>query len=182
MKGHPMKKCTIDPDHSVAAFAIRHLGIARIRGMFNRLSGCIYYDAADVARSTVEAEIEVASLSTGVRKRDEHVLSGDMLDAAKYPTITFKSTKVVPGGKGRASVHGDLTIHGVTKPVVLDAEHFGPVTTPWDDDMSIGFSATTILDRRDFGVNWGDDAVEGGGLVAGREVEITLDIEADLEK
>ena len=176
-----MKKCTIDPDHSVAAFAIRHMGIAMVRGMFHKLSGCIYFDAEDVARSTVEAEIEVKSLSTGIKKRDEHVLSDEMLDAAKYPTITFRSTKVVPGGTGRAAVHGDLTIHGVKKPVALEAEHFGPVKSPWGGEISVGFTATTRLNRQDFGVNWGNDILENGGMVAGKDVEITLDVEADLE-
>lgn len=177
-----MKKCTIDPDHSVAAFAIRHLGIAMVRGMFHKLSGCIYFDAEDVAQSTVEAEIEVKSLSTGIKKRDDHVLSDEMLDAGKYPLITFKSTRVVPGGKGRATVQGDLTIHGVTKPVALDVEHFGPVKSPWGGEVSVGFTASTKLNRKEFGVNWGDDVLENGGLVAGKDVEITLDIEADLEK
>ncbi len=177
-----MKKCTIDPDHSVATFAIRHLGIAMVRGMFNKLSGCVYFDADDVARSTVEAEIDVASLSTGIKKRDEHVLSDEMLGSSKYPTITFKSTRVVPSGKGRARVHGDLTIHGVTKPVVLDVEHFGPVRSPFGGEVSVGFTAAAKLDRRDFGVNWGDDVLENGGLVAGKDVEITLDVEADLEQ
>ncbi len=177
-----MKKCTIDPDHSVAAFAIRHMGIAMVRGMFHKLSGCVYFDADDVAKSTVEAEIDVASLSTGIRKRDDHVLSDEMLDAAKYPTITFKSTKIVPGGKGRAKVQGDLTIHGVTKAVVLEVEHFGPVKSPFGGEVTVGFTAAAKLDRQDFGVKWGDDVLDNGGLVAGREVEITLDIEADLEQ
>ncbi len=177
-----MKKCTIDPDHSVAAFAIRHLGIAMVRGMFHKLSGCVYFDADDVARSTVEAEIDVKSLSTGIRKRDDHVLSEEMLDAAKYPTIIFKSTRVVPQAKGKAKVHGELTIHGVTRQVVLDVEHFGPVKSPWGGEVSVGFTAATKLNRRDFGVNWGDDVLETGGLVAGKDVEVTLDIEADLEQ
>ncbi len=177
-----MKKCTIDPDHSVAAFAIRHLGIAMVRGMFHKLSGCVYFDADDVARSTVEAEIDVTSLSTGIRKRDDHVLSEEMLDAAKYPTIIFKSTRVVPQAKGKAKVHGELTIHGVTRQVVLDVEHFGPVKSPWGGEVSVGFTAATKLNRRDFGVNWGDDVLETGGLVAGKDVEVTLDIEADLEQ
>ncbi len=177
-----MKKCTIDADHSVAAFAIRHMGIAMVRGMFHKLSGCVYFDADDVARSTVEAEIDVKSLSTGIKKRDDHVLSEEMLDAGKYPTITFKSTRVVPQEKGKAKVHGELTIHGVTRPVVLEVEHFGPVKSPWGGEVSVGFTAATRLNRKDFDVNWGDDVLETGGLVAGKDVEITLDIEADLEQ
>lgn len=176
-----MKKCTIDPDHSVATFAIRHLGIAMVRGMFHKLSGCVYFDNDDVARSTVEAEIDVKSLTTGIKKRDAHVLSSEMLDADRFPTITFRSTKVVPEDRGRAKVHGDLTIHGVTRPVILEVQHFGPVKSPWGGEVSVGFSAAARLDRSDFGVNWGDDVLETGGLVAGRDVEVTLDIEADLE-
>ncbi|MDA8099492.1 MAG: YceI family protein [Nitrospiraceae bacterium] len=177
-----MKKCTIDPDHSVATFAIRHLGIAHVRGMFNKLSGCVYYDAADISRSTVEAEIDVTSLSTGIKKRDDHVLSDEMLDAARYPTITFKSTKVIPAAGGKVKVQGELTIHGVTKPAVLEVEYFGPVKSPFGGEVSLGFTARTMVNRKDFGVNWGDDVLDTGGLVAGKEVEITLDVEADLEQ
>src|SRR5512139_523733 len=143
------------------------MGIAMVRGIIHKISGYIYYDPNDVSRSTVEAEIEVKSLSTGIKKRDEHVLSDEMLDAATYPTITFRSTRVVSGGTGRATVHGDLTIHGVKKPVVLEAEHFGPVKSPWGGEVSVGFTATTRLNRQDFGVNWGNDILENGGMVAG---------------
>lgn len=177
-----MKKCTIDVDHSVAAFAIKHLAIAHVRGMFTKLSGCIYYDADDISRSTVEAEIDVSSLSTGVKKRDLHVLSDEMLDAARYPTITFKSTRIVPEAKGRAKVHGDLTLHGVTRPVVLEVEHFGPVTSPFGGEVTVGFTATTRVDREDYGILWGSDPLAEGGLMTAREVDITIDIEADLEK
>lgn len=177
-----MKKCTIDTDHSVASFAIRHLTIAYVRGMFSKVSGCIYYDADDVSRSTVEAVIDVNSLSTGVKKRDEHVLSSEMLDAAAYPTITFKSTSVLAEAKGRARVQGDLTIHGVTKPVMLEVRHFGPVKSPFGGEITVGFSASTKVNREDFGVMWGSDPLDEGGLMADKDVEITIDIEADLEQ
>ena len=126
-----MKKCTIDPDHSVAAFAVRHLMIANVRGMFPGISGVIAYDDRDITRSSVEATIDVASLITGVRKRDEHVLSDEMLDAARFPTMTFRSASIERIGDGAVKVHGDLTIHGVTKRVAFDVEHFGPVKSPW---------------------------------------------------
>lgn len=177
-----MKKCTIDADHSVATFAIRHFGIAHVRGMFNKLSGCIYYDAEDITRSSVEAVIEVASLNTGVRKRDEHVLSDEMLDASKFPVITFKSKSVLPAGSNKTIVRGDLTIHGVTRPVDLNVEYFGPIKSPFGGEVSVGFIASTRINREDFGVMWGSDPVEKGGLIASREVDITIDIEADLEQ
>jgi polyisoprenoid-binding protein YceI len=181
MRERSMKKCIIDADHSVAAFAIRHLSIAYVRGMFTRLSGNVYYDAEDVSRSAVEAVIDVTSLSTGVRKRDMHVLSEEMLDAGKFPTITFKSTAIAPTARGQAAVHGDLTIHGVTRPVMLDVRYFGPVRSPFGGEVTIGFSASAKVDREDFGVLWGSDPLDEGGFVASREVEITIDIEADIE-
>ncbi|MEK6698822.1 MAG: YceI family protein [Nitrospirota bacterium] len=175
-----MTKCIIDPDHSVASFAIRHMMIANVRGMFNKVKGTIHFDSNDLAKSSVEAEIDVASLSTGVKKRDQHILSDEMLDAGKYPTITFKSTKVEPKGGNRARIHGNLTIHGVTRPIVMDAEHFGPVKSPFGGEIALGFTAITKVNREDFGVMWGSDPMEGGGLIAGKEAEITLDVEADL--
>jgi polyisoprenoid-binding protein YceI len=175
-----MKQCTIDPDHSVATFAIRHLMIAHVRGMFPKVTGTIRYDEQDITRSSVEAEIDVSSLSTGVKKRDEHVLSNEMLDAARYPTMTFRSTEVERKAGNALAVHGDLSIHGVTKPVVFTADHFGPVKSPWGGEVSLGFTCRGTIDREDFGVTWGSDPLEGGGLIAGREVEITLDVEADL--
>lgn len=174
------KQCTIDRDHSVAAFAIKHLMIANVRGMFSGVSGVVHWDEQDITRSSVEATIDVASLSTGVKKRDEHVLSAEMLDAASYPTMTFRSTSVARSAAGGLVVQGDLTIHGVTKGVSFAVEHFGPVKSPWGGEVSIGFTSRVVIDREDFGVLWGSDPLEGGGLMAGRQVEITLDVEADL--
>ena len=175
-----MKRCTIDPDHSVAAFAIRHLMIAHVRGIFPRIRGVIAYDEQDITRSSVEAEIDVTSLTTGVKKRDEHVLSADMLDAARFPAMTFRSTSIARSGSGVLTVQGDLTIHGVTKAAAFTVEHFGPVKSPWGGEVSIGFTCRGRIDREDFGVTWGSDPLEGGGLMAGRDVEIMIDIEADL--
>jgi len=176
-----MKHCTIDPDHSVATFAIRHLMIANVRGMFPKVTGAIRYDDRDITRSSVEAEIDVASLSTGVTKRDEHVLSAEMLDADRFPKMTFRSTRVERKADRSLAVHGDLTIHGVTRPAVFTAEHFGPVKSPFGGEVTLGFSASTKINREDFGVLWGSEALEGGGIIAGKEVEITIDLEADLE-
>ena len=176
-----MKHCIIDPDHSVATFAIRHLMIANVRGMFPKVTGVIRYDDQDITRSSVEAEIDVASLSTGVKKRDEHVLSQEMLDAGRYPTMTFCSTRVERKEDNSLAVHGDLTVHGVTRPVVLATSHFGPVKSPFGGEITLGFSASTKVNREDFGVLWGSEALEGGGIIAGKEVEITIDLEADLD-
>jgi polyisoprenoid-binding protein YceI len=175
-----VKHCAIDPDHSVAAFAVRHLMIANVRGMFNGIKGVVRYDEQDITRSSVEAEIDVAGLSTGVKKRDAHLLSNEILDAAQYPTMTFRSIRVERVSDKTLAVHGDLTIHGITRPVVFDADYFGPVKSPWGGELCIGIICRGKIDREDFGVNWGSDPLEGGGLMASREVEITLDVEADL--
>jgi polyisoprenoid-binding protein YceI len=175
-----MTKCVIDPDHSVASFAIRHLMIANVRGMFHKVKGTIHFDSKDLTKSSVEAVIDVASLTTGVKKRDNHILSDEMLDAGKYPTITFKSTRVQADKGNRGKIIGDLTIHGVTRPVTVKAEFHGPVKSPFGGEITMGFAATTRVNREDFGVMWGSEPLEGGGLIAGKEVEITLDVEADL--
>ncbi len=176
-----MKKCVIDPDHSVACFAIKHMMIANVRGMFHKVGGMIRYDPENPERSSVEAEIDVASLSTGVKKRDQHLLSDEILDAKKYPRITFKSARIQMDSKNRGKITGDLTIHGVTRPVTLDVEFHGPVKSPFGGEITLGFIASARIDREDFGVNWGSDPLEGGGLMASKDVEITLDVEADLQ-
>jgi polyisoprenoid-binding protein YceI len=154
--------------------------IANVRGMFNKVSGTIHFDRENPGRSSVEAVIDVASLTTGVKKRDNHILSDEMLDAGKYPTITFKSTRVQVDKGNRGKIIGDLTIHGVTRPVTVDAEFHGPVKSPFGGEITMGFIATTRVNREDFGVMWGSDPLEGGGLIAGKEVAITLDVEADM--
>lgn len=170
----------IDPDHSVACFAVRYMTITNVRGMFNKLSGTVLFDPPHVSRASVSAEINVASIDTGVKKRDDHLRSDEILDAARYPKITFRSTGIEPLGGNRGRVKGDLTIHGVTRPIALDAEFSGPVKSLFGGETMIGFTASAKLNREDFGVLWGSDSLEGGGLMTAREIEITLDIEADL--
>jgi polyisoprenoid-binding protein YceI len=174
-----MTQWVIDPDHSVACFAVRHMNIASVRGMFHKLSGTIRFDPPDVTRASVEAEIDVASINTGVKKRDDHLRSAEILDAGQYPKITFRSTGIRPAVGNRASIMGDLTIHGVTKMITFEAEFSGPVKSLFGGETSIGFTAAVRLNREDFGVLWGSDPLEGGGLMTAREIEITLDIEAD---
>ena len=176
-----MAKWIIDADHSCAAFAVRHMGLARVRGQFTRMSGAIF-DPADRLRTSVDVEIDVGSVNTGIKARDEHLLTADFFDHAKYPAISFKSTKVEFLDEKRCRVSGNLTIHGATRPVTFDGEYAGPRGNPYGDETSVGFSGSTTVNREDFGMMWGSELMEGGGLVAGKEVEIFLDVEADLEK
>ena len=175
-----MAKWIIDSDHSCAAFAIRHMALAHVRGQFSNLKGVIHFDASDRPRTLVEIEIDVASVNTGIKKRDEHLLTGDFFDQAKYPTITFKSTKIDFFNSNRCRVSGNLTMHGTTRQVTIEGECAGPRKNPYGDETTIGFSGSTIVNREDFGIMWGSEPMEGGGLVAGKEVNIFLDVEADL--
>ncbi|MBZ0154965.1 MAG: YceI family protein [Alphaproteobacteria bacterium] len=168
----------IDSDHSVAAFAVRHMMIAMVRGQFNKLSGSINFDPADVARSSVDVAIEVASITTGIPKRDEHLRSPDFFDAEKYPKITFRSTGVEIAGGNRVRVTGDLTLHGITRTITFAAEYFGPVKAPYGGEISMGFSAFITLNREGFGILW-NETLEAGGVMVGNEVQISLDVEAD---
>jgi polyisoprenoid-binding protein YceI len=165
----------IDPAHSQVSFSVKHLLISNVRGDFDKTAGKVMLDEADITRSTVEATIEVASISTRDEKRDGHLKSPDFFDAAKFPTITFKSTKVEKAGDG-LKVTGDLTMHGVTKPVVLDVT--GP-TKEIKDPYGLSrraLSATGKLNRKDFGVSYGPDAVVSD--VVGITIEAELVKEA----
>ncbi len=175
-----MAKWLIDQDHSCAAFAIRHMALAHVRGQFAKMQGVIHFDPADRTHATVDVEIEVASVNTGIKKRDEHLLTGDFFDQNKYPTIRFKSNSVDFLDEKRCRVSGSLTIHGTTRPVVFEGEYAGPRKNPYGEETTIGFSGTTTVNREDFGIMWGSEPMEGGGLVAGKEVQIFLDVEADL--
>jgi polyisoprenoid-binding protein YceI len=174
-----MAKWVIDIDHSVARFSIRHFMIANVVGLFSKMSGVILFDPPDLTRLSVEAEVEVQSLTSGHAERDEHLLSPDYFDAAKFPKILFKSTKVEPIRKNQFKITGHLTMMGITNPITLEADCFGPVKSPFSGKTCIGFSATGKINREDYGMK-SNVPMEGGGLVVGREVEIALDIEADL--
>lgn len=173
-----MVKWVIDPDHSVAGFVVRHLMIANVHGHFSKIVGTIYFDPSDITHSSAEATIDVASICTGIQKRDDHLRSPDFFDIEKHPKITFKSTKFEITGSNRCKVNGDLAIRGITRPVTLEVEYFGPVKSPYGA-TSLGFSATTKIKREDYGMTW-NEAMEGGGVMVGRDVQITLDVEADL--
>ncbi|MDA8169174.1 MAG: YceI family protein [Nitrospiraceae bacterium] len=176
-----MAKWIIDSDHSVAGFAIRYLMTANIRGIFSRITGTVNFDPPDLPALSVEARIEIATVSTGVRKRDEHLLSADFFDAAKFPDMTFRSTRAEPLGENRFRLHGDAAIHGITRPLTLEGEYAGPVKLPEfiGGETSIGFVCRGLVNREDFGITWGSTPMEGG-LVAAKEIQITLDIEADM--
>jgi len=167
----------IDPNHTNVEFTVRHLMISNVKGQFEKTTGTITTDPANPAASSIDATIDASSVNTRVAMRDDDLKSPDFLDVAKYPTITFKSTKVEADGPGKWNVTGDLTLHGVTKPVVLAVEATG---TPIKDPMGstrAGASATTKINRKDFGLTW-NKTLEAGGVVVGDEVAISIDLEA----
>ncbi len=165
----------IDPAHSSAHFVVRHMMITNVRGAFSNVQGAIVWDAADPSQTTVEATIDAATIQTQDAARDGHLKSADFLDVEKYPTITFKSTSVVPAGDGELKVTGDLTIRGVTEPVVLKVE--GPTAEtkdPWGN-VRVGASATTKIKRSNFGLTW-NAVLEGGGIALGDDLKIELEV------
>jgi len=170
----------IDAAHSAISFKIKHLGISNVKGTFDDFAGSFTFDAAAPAAASVEAVIQTASISTGNEKRDEHLRAADFFDAAQFPTITFKSTGLTMSTASEGVLTGTLTMHGVSKDVTLALEFNGAVTDPWGNGK-VGFSATGKLDRQDFGLTYGK-VMEGGGLMLGNDVEISLEIEGTEKK
>ena len=166
----------IDAVHSQATFSVKHMMISTVRGQFNVLSGKLEIDEAHPENSWVEAEVDVASINTRDPKRDGHLVSADFFDAAQYPKITFKSTKVEPTGKDEYRVTGDLTIHGVTKQETFHAEYSGQLKDLYGMQRS-GFSVKGSINRKDFGLNW-NVALESGGVLVGDKVNIEIDLAA----
>ena len=164
-----------DPAHSSVEFVGRHLMITKVRGSFRDLSADIHI-GADPRDSSVEATVQVASIDTGDEKRDGHLLSPDFFDVEKYPTIHFRSTGLEPGLDGTWKLTGDLTVRDVTRPVVLDVEFLGASPDPWGGQR-IGFTATTEVDREDWGLTW-NMALESGGVLVGKKVRLELNIQA----
>lgn len=160
----------IDPNHSAAQFSVKHLGVSTVRGAFTKVSGSASYDAADPSKSTVDVSIDASSVDTRVQMRDNDLRSPNFLDVQKYPTITFKSKHAKTAGAGKLQIVGDLTIHGVTKEVLLDVDGpSAPIKDPWGNQR-IGASASTKVNRKDFGVN-------GAPGVVGDDISITIDTE-----
>ncbi|HJV64876.1 MAG TPA: YceI family protein [Geomonas sp.] len=166
----------LDPDHSNVGFKVRHLMVSNVKGNFDKFTGVIDINDKDITKSNVQVSIDTNSINTNVQKRDEHLKSADFFDVAKYPTMTFVSKKVAKAGKNRLKVTGYLTLHGVTKEVVLDVE--GPSAEskdPWGN-IRKGATATAKINRKDFGLVW-NKALETGGVAVGDEVTITLEAE-----
>lgn len=167
---------TIDPDHSNIGFKVRHLMVSNVRGSFDKFTGSVEINDKEISKSRVEVSIDTNSINTNVEKRDEHLRSADFFDVAKYPAMTFVSKKVAAAGADRLKVTGDLTLHGVTREVVLDVEGPTPESKdPWGN-IRKGATATTKINRKDFGLLW-NAALETGGVAVGDEVTITLEIE-----
>jgi polyisoprenoid-binding protein YceI len=165
-----------DPAHTSAEFSARHMMVTTVRGKFEKVSGTLEFDPANPTAASVEARIDAASLNTGVADRDNHLRSADFLDVANYPTITFKSTKIEMTGENEARITGDLTIRGVTRPVVIDAEYLGQGKNPWGKTVA-GFSGRAKINREDWGLTW-NVALETGGWLVGKDINITLEAEA----
>jgi polyisoprenoid-binding protein YceI len=166
----------IDPVHSVAEFKVKHMMISNVKGQFTGLKGTLVLDESDITKSRVETSIEAASITTRDAQRDAHLKSADFLDVEKFPELTFKSTRISRAGEGQLKVAGDLTIHGITRNEVFTVEGpTPPAKDPWGNTR-LGLSATTKINRKDFGLNW-NAALETGGLLVGDEVTLTLDVQ-----
>ncbi|ACM19589.1 periplasmic protein YceI [Geotalea daltonii FRC-32] len=166
----------IDPDHSNVGFKVRHLMVSNVKGSFDKYTGKIELDDKDITRSRVTVAIDTNTVNTNVQKRDEHLRSADFFDVAKYPTMTFVSKKIAKAGKDKLKMTGDLTLHGITRPVVLAVEGLSKESKdPWGN-IRRGAMATTKINRKDFGLVW-NAALETGGVTVGDEVTITLEIE-----
>lgn len=161
---------TIDPNHSAAQFTVRHLMVSNVRGEFGNIRGTIVFDEEDPSKTTIDATIDATTVNTRVTARDDDLKGASFFDVAKYPTITFRSASVRPAGPSAFDVSGDLTMHGVTKPVTLRVEAAPPVKDPRGNERR-GAEATTKLSRKEFGVS-------GDPGIVGDEVRITIDVEA----
>ncbi len=170
-----MNRWDIDTSHSSIHFWVRHMVIAKVHGRFAKWSGAIQLDEKDPSRSSVEVRIDAASIDTQVADRDTHLRSADFLDVARYPHLTFRSTRIEKVGQ-RYRVTGDLALHGVVREVTLDAEFAGTGKDPWGNERA-GFSAKAALDRQEFGLVW-NAALEAGGVLVGEKVEIAVELEA----
>lgn len=166
----------IDPSHSDATFSVKHMMFSTVRGHFNVLSGKLDINEEHPENSWVEAQVDVTSVDTRSEQRDGHLRSPDFFDAEKYPTLTFKSTKVERVSGNQYRVLGDLTMHGVTKPVVFNAEYHGQGKNPWGMQVA-GLSAKTKINRKEWGLNW-NAPLETGGVLVSEDVNIEIDLEA----
>jgi len=175
-------KWTLDPAHTQIEFAVKHMMFTTVRGQFSKFEGALDLDRESPETSSIEVTIDASSIDTGVKDRDEHLRSDDFFDVQKFPEITFRSTDVsgsITEGD-ELEVTGDLTIRDVTREVTLDARFEGTGTDPWGGTRA-GFTATTKIDRRDFGLEW-NQALETGGVLVGHDITITLQVQAVLQE
>jgi polyisoprenoid-binding protein YceI len=166
----------IDPSHSSLGFSVRHMVVSKTRGRFTKWSGQIRFDPDEPQASSVEVTIDPASIDTADAQRDAHLRSADFFNVAEYPVASFRSTRVEESGADRYLVTGDLTVHGVTRPVALETTYEGSGRDPWGGERA-GFTASAAIDRKDFGLTW-NKALETGGLLVGDKVELILEVEA----
>ena len=169
----------IDTAHASGNFSVKHLAISSVNGTLGDVTGKVEMDDKDVTKSKVEVSIDLKGINTKQPKRDDHLRSPDFFDVEKFPALTFKSTKVEKGDGSKLKVTGDLTMHGVTKSVTLDGELTAEATNPFSGAKARGFSGTTMLNRKDYGLNW-NKALEAGGLLVGEDVKVS--VEAELVK
>jgi polyisoprenoid-binding protein YceI len=163
-----------DPAHTTATFSVRHMMVTNVRGEFGKTTATVQQDDKDITKSTVEVTIDTTTIDTRQPKRDAHLKSPDFFDAEKFPTLTFKSTKITKGEGSKLKVEGNLTVHGVTKPVVLDVDVTPEITNQGQTHK--GVTASTKINRKDFGLNW-NQTLEAGGVLVGDEVNIQVDME-----
>ena len=165
----------IDAAHTEINFSARHMMISKVRGTFESFRGDVEFNPQDLTNGSVEVTIDASSINTRNEQRDGHLKSGDFLDVENYPNIVFKSTGAELTGTNEGLLKGNLTIRGVTKPVVLNVEYGGTAQSPWGS-TSAGFSATTKINRKDWGLTW-NQALETGGVLVGEEITISLEVE-----
>lgn len=169
----------IDTAHASGNFSVKHMAVSSVTGTMGDVSGKVELDDKDITKSKIEASIDVKGINTKQAKRDDHLRSPDFFDVEKFPAVTFKSTKIEKGEGTKVKVTGDLTMKGVTKPVVLDGDLTAEVANPFSKAKTRGFSGTTTVNRKDFGLSW-NKALEAGGVLVGEEVKIS--VEAELVK
>lgn len=166
----------IDPAHSAVQFSVRHMMISNVRGEFSKLSGTVQYDPAELPKTAIDATVDASSLNTRVEARDKDLKSANFFDVEKYPTLTFKSKRVESAGAGKLKLIGDLTMHGTTREVAFDVDGPSPVIKDPRGNLHIGASASTKVNRKDFGMTF-NRVMDGGGVVVGDEVAVVIDVE-----
>jgi len=165
----------IDASHSSAQFSVRHMMVTNVRGEFAKMNGAAQWDGKTFSTAQVEVTIDAASINTREPKRDDHLRSADFFEVAKYPTLSFKSTLIEPAGPGKLKMSGDLTMRGVTRPVVFEVTGPTDVIKDARGNSRVGASATAMISRKEFGLTW-NRAIETGGVVVGDEITLTIDV------